>query len=258
MKKNRAFTLIELLVVIAIICILVAIAVPSFRTVQEDSRTTKCANNLRQIGTAYSLYADDHANQFPQSGGVIEWNKTSGLTNQQSWMQQLATYLGNSPDPSVSTTKNSVFTCPSSSLINDSTKYYSYFNSAYAALAYSQSAQTQGGTGANPGDTQYPPVKRTLIAHPSEQLLSGDVSCSEWGTSEKTDADKVDYTVNPIDKLSGFHNNTVNLLFVDGHVEAEKWQTSTYSEGYFDPTRMTTHYDGTGATSTTYYKYHMP
>jgi prepilin-type N-terminal cleavage/methylation domain-containing protein/prepilin-type processing-associated H-X9-DG protein len=255
MKKIRAFTLIELLVVIAIICILVAIAVPSFRTVQEDSRTAKCANNLRQIGAGYTLYADDHANQYPISGGATQWNKVDGMTNQQSWMQQLAPYVGNPPDPATASTRGSIFTCPSSSQNNDSTKYYSYFNSAHAALAYTQTNDPNGNQG---GTGFYSSVKRTLISHPTEQILCGDVSCAEWGTSEKTDADKVDYNVNPIDKESGYHNNMINLLFADGHVEAVKWQTSTYSQGYFDPTRMTTHYDGTGLTTTTYFKYLQP
>ena len=143
--------------------------------------------------------------------------------------------------------------------MNDATKYYSYFISAHAALAYAQqNPATSGGEATGNSNGLYYAVNRNLIEYPVEQILAGDVSCAEWGTSEKTDADKVDYSVNPIDKQSGYHNNSVNLLFADGHVEAVKWNASTSSQGYFDPTRMATHYDGTGKTTTTYYPYLKP
>lgn len=248
--KNRAFTLIELLVVIAIIAILMAIALPSFKTVQESGRTAKCANNLRQIGAAMFLYSNDHENDFPASGTADPWNTTDSLTKQQSWMQQLGPYLGNPTDPATNTTTTeSVFTCPSSSLIKTADKYYSYFNGAHAAYAYANQA---GGEGAS-----FAAVKRLLITHPLEQILSGDVT--DWSdTLGKTDADKVDYTLDPIDLQSTFHNGGINLLFCDGHVETEKWNTGLSPAGYFDSTRMTTHYDGMGPTATTYYTYLKP
>jgi prepilin-type N-terminal cleavage/methylation domain-containing protein/prepilin-type processing-associated H-X9-DG protein len=248
-KNDRAFTLIELLVVIAIICILAAIALPSFRTVQENSRASKCANNLRQIGTAFFLFADDHSNLFPESGAVIPWNSTDGTTGQQSWMQQLAPYLGNASDPAAGGPTQSVYTCPSSSQVVAPDKYYSYFNGAHAAKAY---LQQNGGTG------EYAAIKRTLIAHPSQQILSGDIT--DWNSSGTSDADKDDYAQCPFDKESTFHNGNVNLLFCDGHVEAEKWNTNLSPAGYFDQSRMTTHYDGTGPISnpTAYYQYLTP
>jgi prepilin-type N-terminal cleavage/methylation domain-containing protein/prepilin-type processing-associated H-X9-DG protein len=244
--KNRAFTLIELLVVIAIIAILVALAMPSFRAVQENGRTVKCANNLRQIYSGMSLFADDHSNNFPESGGVIPWNATDGNTGQQSWMQQLTPYLGNINDPA-KTTGGSIFTCPSSSQVQQSTQYYSYFNGVHAALAYLE----QGG-----GQGNFAVVKRTLIAHPAEQIMSGDIT--DWANSGINDADKDDYQQCPIDTLSNFHNHGINLLFYDGHVEYEKWNTNLSPAGYFDHTRMTTHYDGTGPTATSYYTYLTP
>jgi prepilin-type N-terminal cleavage/methylation domain-containing protein/prepilin-type processing-associated H-X9-DG protein len=64
------FTLIELLTVIAIIGILAAILIPVVGSVRAQARNTKCKSNLRQIGFAYILYADDHNDFLPDRATV--------------------------------------------------------------------------------------------------------------------------------------------------------------------------------------------
>jgi prepilin-type N-terminal cleavage/methylation domain-containing protein/prepilin-type processing-associated H-X9-DG protein len=62
-----AFTLIELLVVMAIIAILAAILFPVFAQARAKARQTACMSNLRQIGTATLMYAQDADEQFPHT-----------------------------------------------------------------------------------------------------------------------------------------------------------------------------------------------
>jgi prepilin-type N-terminal cleavage/methylation domain-containing protein/prepilin-type processing-associated H-X9-DG protein len=65
--RSRGFTLAELLVVIGIIATLVALLLPAVIRAREQSRRSACLSNLRQLGLAMTMYANNHRDRLPNS-----------------------------------------------------------------------------------------------------------------------------------------------------------------------------------------------
>ena len=98
--SSTGFTLVELLVVIAIIALLVAIVVPSLGRAKESARMTVCGGNLKELGKALFMYAEENSDLLPIM--VV----TSG--NWSTWDSEALWYLGHNAK---------VFRCPSDPLI---------------------------------------------------------------------------------------------------------------------------------------------
>ncbi|MCC6233358.1 MAG: type II secretion system protein, partial [Verrucomicrobiales bacterium] len=65
--ERAAFTLVELLVVIAIVGLLASLLLPALSKAKGKARSIQCLGQLRQIGLAATLYAEDHDGELPRS-----------------------------------------------------------------------------------------------------------------------------------------------------------------------------------------------
>ena len=184
MKKSNVFTLIELLVVVAIIAILAAMLLPALNKARDKAKMIKCKSNLKQMGNCFMFYLQDYEETFPYHN--LERVKCVEVYG-----------------------SKELFDCPSSIYKNDSTATYygwvmgyNYYYLAPSTTRCKKLAQIQNPSGIiSMGDTE--DYSHGYILQPS--------------AAERTTGRKSAYSI------SVRHQNGSNVLFIDGHVDWDKW-----------------------------------
>lgn len=239
-SKKRGFTLIELLVVIAIIAILAAILFPVFQKVRENARRTACLSNMKQIGLAFTQYAQDSDEYFP-----TRYHGFSPVDQHlQSWKDSLYPYIKS----------YAVFKCPDNPAAqapDASTNggvtppVPSPFAGGYSIWLPEDNGFAQK---LCPGGASPQPLAG--IDQPSNALIVLETSYRfadtgpYFGYSEPADPNDPNQASGPSSWNSGHAKNSGNIVYFDGHAKyrhlADTFkETNGINEWRFDPAAAT-------------------
>lgn len=245
--SGQAFTLIELLVVIAVIAILMALLIPAVSSAKQKARKIKCSGNVRQIGMAFLMFADDHGQQLPpfNSGGPYKDPVTPH--NQTNWWYRIISEQGYITSV---TNKNGVWRCPNVP-IEDMDDFFEERMEGYGPVENTghipglRSIMTYAldSAGKKVGSLRLNQIHRQSeiwmvgdIGKPKDENL--DLTQFPNGGYYRTDIATFPPNAQGIWNLSppkqpGFrHGLRANICFVDGHVEA--WDYLHLSQNYHD------------------------
>lgn len=177
-----AFTLMEVLVVVGIIAVLVALLAPSLAAARQQSRAVVCANNIRQIGVGWHLYAQQWqevavAGRFPKIAGStnLYW-VGNGWKYRARWYAMLGAqvrlfaFSKPSPDPALDNTQpvdGEVFLDPEAPEYINARNYPYGYNFQFLGNSRSR-------LGAGPTDWVRWPVKVGQIKTPARTVMAAD------------------------------------------------------------------------------------
>ncbi|HAV61002.1 MAG TPA: hypothetical protein DCY13_01385 [Verrucomicrobiales bacterium] len=176
-RTSQGFTLIELLVVIAIIAVLAGLLLPALSRAKDQGKKASCINNLRQIGVATQIYADDHNGVYHNRNGSIP-NHGMWTANPRSqvflpaehglayWGRGYVDYLGG-------VHSKKIFRCPSAKIVDEWREDGLRFPSDWwrdSSYGINQFVVTQ------PDPAKRSPRKVADIASPSSTVFAQDAA----------------------------------------------------------------------------------
>ncbi len=199
----EGFTLIELLTVIAIIGVLTAIIVPVTGSVRAKARQANCASNLRQIGQAMILFANENKQMLPPRFGRS--HQGADASNKQTPAHALAAYLGMNGQigPPPLPFEAGVWICPAAG---------SDFAPVTRKSSYAYNAFIDSHPISSANHWRY---RLNAPPAPSRTLLMGEVSANAEGGYVYPGSAGGNHDPD----LARHKGNSANWLFADGHVE---------------------------------------
>lgn len=204
---RRGFTLVELLVVITIIAVLAGILFPVFQRAKAAAGDTVTLSNLKQLGTASTLYLADWDDVFP-----LTTDGAPGLGVQGGWAYY--TLFGNTEPGVFDVSKSSLYSYVKSPDVFIS-KADNDAKSSHLSFAMSGALSPVSGTGLNQS------VSATSLKNPAGMMLLGEEGSGEaaplvWGYNRGTN----DGYFNPsVDHFSRWHMGGTAVLFTDSHAK---------------------------------------
>ncbi|MCC6485560.1 MAG: prepilin-type N-terminal cleavage/methylation domain-containing protein [Armatimonadetes bacterium] len=215
--QNEGFTLIELLVVIAIIAILAAILFPVFARAREKARDAACISNVKQLGTAFLMYADDNNGRL----APLE-----------------AYYMGNDePGAVIAYTKDKrISQCPSLRKIERPSASGMQRPWSYTINCYCVNTGAKGFWDANPQPRRDLGVPISLYSQPSRTPYIVEEN-KDPNAGTPTIAN--DSAFIGVDTSADRHNGQANVFFLDGHAGKvpglQSWQNGKWPPGRYAP-----------------------
>jgi len=100
-NRQRGFTLIELLVVIAIIAVLMGILMPALQSAREQGQRASCLGNMRQLGLAWTMYADQNDGKIVHGNAGDAWGSydpVNGHAKEEPWVYRDDNIAGGDDD----------------------------------------------------------------------------------------------------------------------------------------------------------------